>query len=80
MRRTIVVETFEAKGEASRNWIRLRPVPGQGYSTDVRVAYSCPVRDVLGPGRLIRISVVEVYRLGTLYLRAASNDFGEHLN
>lgn len=73
----IIVQTFVQNGEESHNLIRLRPYPGQGYSSDVRVSWSTSVRCEFPVGTLLRLSVHEVYREGTLFLKARTTDDGQ---
>ncbi len=71
--RQIIVETFRAYGEASKNAVRVRPLVGQGLSTDLRVSFSVQLRNFHPVGTLFKVWVVEVIREGTLFLRSHVN-------
>jgi len=51
----IIVQTFYARGENSRSPIRVRPLPGQGFSTDMRVECSKVMRTAFPVGQLFCI-------------------------
>lgn len=52
-----VVQTYLSKGEGSRSEIRVRPLPGQGISTDTRVECSKQVRRQHPVGQMFLIPV-----------------------
>ena len=61
----IVVETFIPKNhEHTDANIRVRPVEGQGYSTDLRVECSRSVRKNHPVGTKLRIQAIESQRAG----------------
>ena len=51
----IVVESFHPHGEASRNSVRVRPIPSEGFSPDVRVQCSRKMRYSHSVGTKFRI-------------------------
>ena len=53
----IVVETFLNPKESSRSLIRVRPVPGQGISTSVRIECSKSMRDSCTVGQMFLLTV-----------------------
>lgn len=60
----IVIETFRASGESSRSAIRARPLPGQGFSTTLRVECSKSMRENHAVGTLFKVWVKLTNRLG----------------
>ena len=42
---TVIVETFREYGAQTNTTIRVRPLPGQGYSADIRVECSREMRN-----------------------------------
>lgn len=58
----IVVVTFRPEGENSPNKIRVYPMRGQGYSEDLRVAFSLDIRYSRPAGTLFKITMTEVRR------------------
>jgi hypothetical protein len=60
----VIVETFRARGEASSSPVRVRPVPGQGYSPDTRVECSKGMRTSAPIGSRFRIWVKETRKEG----------------
>lgn len=65
----IIVETYVPHGEASSAELRVQPLPGQGFSTNLNVACSRSMRKQFPPGSLLRLTVNVTYREGTPYLR-----------
>jgi hypothetical protein len=61
----IIVETFYAPGEKSRSPIRVRPLPGQGFSPDMRVECSREMRAAFPVGQLFCIYVKVTSRLNS---------------
>jgi hypothetical protein len=61
----IIVETFRAPGEKSHSPVRVRPLPNQGLSTDIRVECSKQMRNAFPVGQLFRLNVKIVSRLGS---------------
>jgi hypothetical protein len=59
----IIVETFYAPGEKTISPIRVRPLPGQGFSTDIRVECSREMRTAFPVGQLFCIYVKLTSRL-----------------
>ena len=59
----IIVETFYAPGEKSRSPIRVRPLAGQGFCTDVRVECSKEMRRAFPVGQLFCIYAKLISRL-----------------
>jgi hypothetical protein len=59
----IIVQTFYAPGEKSRSPIRVRPLPGQGFSSDMRVECSREMRTAYPVGQLFCIYVKVTCRL-----------------
>lgn len=59
----IIVQTFYAPGEKSRSPIRVRPLPGQGFRTDMRVECSKEMRTAFPIGQLFCIYVKLTSRL-----------------
>lgn len=53
--RHIVVETYLQAGEPSRTAIRVRPLPGQGFTPDIHVECSKAMREKHPPGTKFRI-------------------------
>jgi hypothetical protein len=47
----IIVQTFYAPGEKSRSPIRVRPLPGQGFDTNMRVECSKSMREAFPVGQ-----------------------------
>jgi hypothetical protein len=62
----IIVQTFYAPGEKSRSPIRVRPLPGQGFITDMRVECSREMRTAFPIGQLFCIYVKVTSRLDSL--------------
>jgi hypothetical protein len=56
----IIVETFRAVKENSGSSIRVRPLPGQGFASGMRVECSKAMRTAFPIGQLfsIRVSVI----------------------
>lgn len=61
----IIVETFRAPGEKSNSPVRVRPLPNQGLSTDIRVECSKQMRTSFPVGQLFSLNVKIVSRLGS---------------
>jgi hypothetical protein len=61
----IIVESFYAPGEKSRSPIRVRPLPGQGFSTMMRVECSKQMRTAHPVGQLFCLKVQVISRLGS---------------
>jgi len=61
----IIVQTFYAPGEKSRSPIRVRPLPGQGFSTDIRVECSREMRTAFPVGQFFCIYVKLTSRLNS---------------
>jgi hypothetical protein len=59
----IIVETFYAPGEKSRSPIRVRPLAGQGFTTDMRVECSKEMRTAFPVGQLFCIYAKLISRL-----------------
>jgi hypothetical protein len=53
----IIVETFRASGENSGSNIRVRPLPGQGFSPAMRVECSKAMRSAFPIGQLFCVWV-----------------------
>jgi hypothetical protein len=66
----LIVETFRAYSEASASPIRVRPLPGQGVPTALRVECSKSMRDQYPVGTLFRLDVKLIHRIGTPLLYA----------
>lgn len=66
----IIVETYVAHGEPSSARLRVRPLPGQGVDTSLRVECSRAMRDEHPAGSLFRLVVKRIYRKGTPLLYA----------
>jgi len=65
----IIVETFRAVGEPSSASLRVRPLPGQGFDTALRVECSRPMRQGYPVGQRFKLWVSLKYREdGPLYL------------
>lgn len=60
----VIVETYRADGEASRTPVRARPIAGQGFSTDMHVECSKPMRERHDPGTRFRIRACVKQKLG----------------
>jgi len=59
----VIVETFTAPGEKSRSPIRVRPYPGQGFDSDMRVECSKSMRTAYPIGQLFCLECKLVNRL-----------------
>ena len=59
----IIVETFYAPGEKSRSPIRVRPLAGQGFTTDMRVECSKEMRTAFPVGQPFCIYAKLISRL-----------------
>lgn len=66
----IIVETYVPHGEPSSARLRVRPLPGQGVDTTLRVECSRAMRDGRPAGSLFRLVVKQIYRRGTPLLYA----------
>ncbi len=66
----IIVETFRARGENSASPVRVRPLAGQGFSTELRVECSKSMRAQYPVGTLFRLDVRLIHRLATPLLYA----------
>jgi hypothetical protein len=66
----IIVETFRAQGENAASPVRVRPLAGQGLSTDLRVECSKSMRAQYPIRTLFRLDVKLIHRLGTPLLYA----------
>ncbi|WP_157697725.1 hypothetical protein [Caballeronia calidae] len=66
----IIVETFWAHRETSSSSVRVRPLPGQGFSTRLRVECSKSMRQQYPIGSLFRLDVKLIHREGTPLLYA----------
>ena len=64
------METYVAHGEQSSARLRVRPLPGQGVDTSLRVECSRAMRDEHPAGSLFRLDVKRIYRKGTPLLYA----------
>ena len=58
----ILVETFYNPGEPSSNPIRVRPFPGQKFSSHFRVSCSVSMRESKSVGSLFRVNVSLVHQ------------------
>jgi hypothetical protein len=59
----IIVETFYATGEKTISPVRVRPLPGQGFSISMRVECSKEMRVAYPVGQLFVLNVKVVSRL-----------------
>jgi hypothetical protein len=59
----IVVETFYAIGEKTISPVRVRPLFGQGFSTEMRVECSKKMRTAYPVGQLFLLNVKVISRL-----------------
>ena len=59
----VIVETFKAGGEKSGSPIRVRPLPDQGLSTDMRVECSKAMRTAYPVGQKFSIYARVIQRL-----------------
>jgi hypothetical protein len=59
--RFVVIETFRNSGEASTSSLRCRPLPGQGFSNQMRVECSSKMRDKYPVGTcfLIKAQIID---------------------
>lgn len=76
----IIVETYRAHGEPSSAGLRVRPLPGQGIDTSLRVECSRSMRDQYHEGSLFRLIVKLTARKGTPLLYANYRDPWEHVS
>lgn len=53
--RYVVVESYWAFAEPSRSDVRVRPIPGQGFASDMHVECSKDMRDAYPVGTRFRI-------------------------
>ncbi|MEJ8675689.1 hypothetical protein [Chromobacterium amazonense] len=53
--RDVVIETFHYIGGNSKHSIRARPLPGQGFSTSMRVECSSSMRKMHAVGTLFKV-------------------------
>ena len=60
----IVVETYKNVGENSSAGVRVRPLPGQGLPTDLRVSCSKAFRQQFPIGQLFLVPVMLKHTLG----------------
>jgi hypothetical protein len=58
--RQIVIELFYAWGETSARKIRARPLPGQGFPTDMRVNFSLKARGDYSVGTKLLVMAQEI--------------------
>jgi hypothetical protein len=58
--RTVAVETYLNKGEASSAQIRARPLPGQGFPIDMKVEFSRKMRELHPVGTVFAIQATVV--------------------
>jgi len=61
----IIVQTFYAPGEKSISPIRVKPLPGQGFTTEMRVECSKSMRTAFPVGQLFCIYVKVISRLNS---------------
>ncbi len=59
----IIVETFYATGEKTISPVRVRPLPGQGFSINMRVECSKKMRVSYPVGQLFVLNVKVISRL-----------------
>ena len=62
--RYVVIETFRNSGEASTSSLRCRPLPGQGFSTQMRVECSSKMRDKYPVGTCFLIKTQTIDKEG----------------
>lgn len=74
------METFFAYGEPSSASLRVRPLPGQGLDTKLRVECSRAMRRQYPPGSLFRLTLKLIYREGTPLLYAHHTAPFEHIS
>ena len=75
MYQEIIVKTYINRGgESSHNEVRCTPLPGQGYSEDVKVQCSVQMREKVGANKLILLSPRERhFASGNICLFAPQN-------
>lgn len=76
----IIVETYVAQGEPSSARLRVRPLPGQGVDTTLRVECGRAMRHEHPVGSLFRLAVKRIYRQGTPLLYAKPTEPFERLS
>jgi hypothetical protein len=85
----IIVESFIQEGEPSSAARRIRPVPGQGFDTSLRIECSREMRTAYPPGQLFRLCVTLKCREGEPFFLYAyhgdpwhpvSRDEAQHFN
>lgn len=59
----IIVETFYALGEKTISPIRVRPMLGQGFSSEMRVEFSKKMRTAFPVGQMFVLNVKVISRL-----------------
>lgn len=76
----IIVETYRPHGDASSASIRVRPLPGQGFDTALRVECSRSMRAQYPVGALLKLEVKLTDREGTPFLCAHPKALFEKVN
>lgn len=66
--KTVAVETYCNKGEASSAQIRARPLPGQGFPVDMKVEFSRKMRALYPVGTVFVIQATVVDRGASSFL------------
>ncbi len=66
--KTVAVETYRNKGEASSAQIRARPLPGQGFPVDMKVEFSRKMRELHPVGTVFVIQATVVDRGSSSFL------------
>jgi len=66
--KTVAVETYRNKGEASSAQIRARPLPGQGFPVDMKVEFSRKMRELHPVGTVFVIQATVVNRGASSFL------------
>ncbi len=66
--KTVAVETYHNKGEASSAQIRARPLPGQGFPVDMKVEFSRRMRELHPVGTVFIIQATVVDRGASSFL------------
>ena len=76
----IIVETYVPSGEPSSAGLRVRPLPGQGVDTNLKVECSRSMRQQHPAGSLFRLTVKPSDRQGTPFLYANPSASYEHVS
>ncbi|MFM0239883.1 MULTISPECIES: hypothetical protein [Paraburkholderia] len=76
----IIVETYKPYGEPSSAGLRVRPLPGQGFDTNLKVECSRSMRQQYPAGSLFRLVVKMIEREGTKFLYAYHAAPFEHVS